>query len=109
MTPGFRLRRTTWFDRSLRPQHAGDDAEWQRARHAARRIVGHGGQSFDYASLKLPAVQPSRVAVIGARVTDPGERALIASLGLGEHTMSKSELGGSGAELAEGLGSLLAS
>jgi len=51
--------------------------------------LGYGGQSFDNASLTLPAVQPSRVAVIGARATDPGERALIAELGLGVQTMSK--------------------
>jgi arginase len=51
--------------------------------------LGYGGQSFDNTSLTLPAVQPSRVAVIGARATDPGERALIGELGLGVDTMSK--------------------
>jgi arginase len=48
-------------------------------------------------------VQPSRVAVIGARVTDPGERALIAELGLGVHTMSKVDRRGTEAVVSEAL------
>jgi arginase len=65
--------------------------------------LGHGGQSFDTASLTLPAVQPSRVAVIGARVTDAGEQALIGELGLGVHTMSKVDRRGIEAVVSEAL------
>jgi arginase len=63
--------------------------------------LGQGGQSVDNASLTLPAVQPSRVAVIGARVTDPGERALIGELGLGVHTMSMVDRRGIEAAVSE--------
>ena len=65
--------------------------------------LGYGGQSFDNASLTLPAVQPSRVAVIGARATDPGERALIAELGLGVQTMSKVDRRGIEAVVSDAL------
>jgi arginase len=51
--------------------------------------LGRGGPSFDVADLTLPAVQPARASIIGARLTDPGERALIGELGLAVHTMSK--------------------
>jgi len=65
--------------------------------------LGYGGKSFDNASLTLPAVQPSRVAIIGARVTDPGERALIGELGLGVHTMSKVDRRGIEAVVSDAL------
>ena len=65
--------------------------------------LGYGGQSFDKGSLTLPAVQPRRVAVIGARVTDPGERALIGELGLGVHTMSKVDRRGIEAVVSDAL------
>jgi arginase len=51
--------------------------------------LGLAGSGFDSASWSLPALQPERVAVIGARSIDPGERALIADLGLAVHTMSE--------------------
>jgi arginase len=51
--------------------------------------LGFAGAGFDSASWTLPALQPDRVAVIGARSIDPGERALIADLGLAVHTMSE--------------------
>jgi arginase len=50
--------------------------------------LGHGGAGFDGPAWTLPALRPERVAVIGARDLDPGERALIAELGLAVHTMS---------------------
>ena len=65
--------------------------------------LGYGGRSFENTSLTLPAVQPSRVAVIGARVTDPGERALIGELGLGIHTMSKIDRRGIEAVVSDAL------
>jgi arginase len=65
--------------------------------------LGRGGPSFASASLTLPAVQTSRVDVIGARVTDPGERALIRELGLQVHTMSKIDRRGIEAVVSEAL------
>jgi arginase len=65
--------------------------------------LGYGGESFDSSALTLPAVQPSRVAIIGARLTDPGERALIADLGLGVHTMSKVDRRGIEAVVSDAL------
>lgn len=65
--------------------------------------LGRGGPSFDSASLTLPAVQTSRVDVIGARVTDPGERALIRELGLQVHTMSKVDRRGIESVVSEAL------
>jgi arginase len=66
-------------------------------------VLGRGGRSFASASLTLPAVQPSRVDVIGVRVTDPGERMLIAELGLRVHTMSKIDRRGIEAVVSEAL------
>lgn len=51
--------------------------------------LGHGRPWFDSPLLTLPAVQPAGVAIIGARMTDPGERTLISELGLAVHTMSE--------------------
>src|SRR5215212_2329616 len=48
--------------------------------------LGRGGPGFESPSWTLPALQPEQVAVIGARELDPGERALIAELGLRVHT-----------------------
>ena len=50
--------------------------------------LGRGGPGFDSPEWTLPAVQPDRTAVIGARDIDPGERALIAELGLAVYSMS---------------------
>ena len=50
--------------------------------------LGRGGAGFESPSWTLPAVQHERVAIIGARALDPGERALIAELGVPVHSMS---------------------
>ncbi len=50
--------------------------------------LGRGGAGFESAEWTLPAVQPERTAVIGARDIDPGERALIAELDLAVYSMS---------------------
>src|SRR5919107_941473 len=44
--------------------------------------LGRGGSGFASSSWTLPAVEAERTAVIGARDVDPGERELIAELGL---------------------------
>src|SRR5215211_4412957 len=51
--------------------------------------LGRGGPGFDSSSWALPAVEARRVAVIGARDLDPGERALVEDLDLAVHTMSE--------------------
>jgi arginase len=65
--------------------------------------LGRGGSSFDGAALTLPAVHTSSVEIIGARVTDPGERALIRELGLPVHTMSEIDRRGIEAVVGEAL------
>jgi arginase len=50
--------------------------------------LGRGGPGFESLSWTLPALQHERVAVIGARDIDPGERALIAELDVAVYTMS---------------------
>jgi arginase len=51
--------------------------------------LGRGGPGFESAAWALPAVEARRVAVIGARELDPGERALIGELSLPVYTMSE--------------------
>src|ERR671939_226710 len=51
--------------------------------------LGRGGPGFASDAWTLPALVPERVAVIGARDLDPGERELIAELGLPVYTMSE--------------------
>jgi arginase len=51
--------------------------------------IGRGGPGFESPSWTLPALEPERVAVIGARDLDPAERDLIGELGLAVHTMSE--------------------
>jgi arginase len=65
--------------------------------------LGRGGPGFDSPSWTLPAVQPERVAVIGARDLAAGERALIAELGLAVHSMSALDRRGIEAVVSEAL------
>jgi arginase len=65
--------------------------------------LGRGGPGFDSPAWTLPALQPERVAVIGARDLDPGERALIAELDLAVHTMSDVDRRGIEAVVSEAL------
>jgi arginase len=51
--------------------------------------LGRGGPGFESAAWTLPALEARRVAVIGARELDPGERELIGELSLAVHTMSE--------------------
>jgi arginase len=65
--------------------------------------LGRAGPGFDSPSWTVPALQPERVAVIGARSIDPGERALIGELGLAVHTMSEIDRRGVEAVVREAL------
>jgi arginase len=66
-------------------------------------VLGRGGPGFESAAFTLPAVEPERVAVIGVRELDPGERALIGELGLAVHTMSEVDRRGIEAVVGEAL------
>ncbi len=55
---------------------------------ALAAALGLGGPEFESAAWSLPAVEESRVAVLGARSLDDGERRLIHERGLGVYTMS---------------------
>jgi arginase len=50
--------------------------------------MGLAGPSFDDANLPLPSVDPSRVALVGVRSLDDGERALLHDLNATVFTMS---------------------
>jgi arginase len=65
--------------------------------------LGRGGQGFDSSSWTLPAVEARRVAVIGARDLDPGERALVEDLDLAVHTMSEVDRRGIQAVVSDAL------
>jgi arginase len=65
--------------------------------------LGRGGPGFESPSWTLPAVRPDRVAVIGARDLDPGERELIGELGLRVHTMTELDRRGIEAIVSEAL------
>jgi arginase len=65
--------------------------------------LGRGGPGFESPSWTLPALEPQRVAVIGARDLDLGERTLIGELGLRVHTMSELDRRGIEAVVSEAL------
>ena len=50
--------------------------------------LGRGGSQFSADGLRIPAVDPSRVALVGVRSLDPGEQALVRELGLAVYTIS---------------------
>jgi hypothetical protein len=65
--------------------------------------LGRGGPEFESAAWTLPSLQPERVAVIGARDLDRGERDLIAELDLAVHSMSALDRRGIEAIVGEAL------
>jgi arginase len=65
--------------------------------------LGRGGPGFDSPAWTLPALEPERVAVIGARDLDPGERALIAELDLRVFAMNELDRRGIEAVVGEAL------
>jgi arginase len=65
--------------------------------------LGRGGPGFQSASWTLPALQPERVSIVGARELDPGERDLVAELGLAVHSMSVVDRRGVEAVVSEAL------
>lgn len=51
-------------------------------------VLGVCGESFSNNGLRLPAVDPNRVALVGVRSLDPGEQALVRELGVAVYTIS---------------------
>ena len=51
-------------------------------------VLGVCGESFSNDGLRLPAVDPNRVALVGVRSLDPGEQALVRELGVAIYTIS---------------------
>ena len=66
-------------------------------------VLGRAGEGFASERWPLPAVDPARAAVIAARSIDPGERDLIAELGLRVFTMSEIDRRGLQPVVAEAL------
>jgi arginase len=66
--------------------------------------LGRAGPGFESDAWTLPALLPERVAVIGARELDPGERDLIGALSLAVHTMSEVDRRGIEDVVADALG-----
>jgi arginase len=50
--------------------------------------LGLCGTSFSADGLRLPAIEPARVALVGVRSLDPGERAAVRDLGIAVYTIS---------------------
>ena len=51
-------------------------------------VLGICGDSFARDGLRLPAVDPMRVALVGVRSLDPGEQSLVRDLGVAVYTIS---------------------
>ena len=51
-------------------------------------VLGICGSEFARDGLRLPAVDPTRVALVGVRSLDPGEQALVRDLGVAVYTIS---------------------
>ena len=51
-------------------------------------MLGICGSEFARDGLRLPAVDPTRVALVGVRSLDPGEQALVRDLGVAVYTIS---------------------
>jgi len=51
-------------------------------------VLGVCGEAFSRDGLRLPAVDPSHVALVGVRSLDPGEQALVRELGVAVYTIS---------------------
>jgi len=59
--------------------------------------------SFERDGLRLPAVTPERVALVGVRSLDPGEQALVRELGVAVYTISDLDRRGTEPVIAEAL------
>ncbi len=67
-------------------------------------LLGRGHEALTALSGEGPALRPENVTVMGARELDPGERALVAELGVRVFTMSEIDERGIAACMDEALG-----
>ena len=67
-------------------------------------VLGICGDAFARDGLRLPAVDPERVALVGVRSLDPGEQALVRDLGVAVYTISDIDRRGVESVLEEALG-----
>jgi arginase len=66
-------------------------------------VLGVCGGAFSRAGLRLPAVDPARVALVGIRSLDPGEQTLVRELDLAVYTISDLDRRGVEPVIAEAL------
>ena len=66
--------------------------------------LGICGDAFARDGLRLPAVDPTRVALVGVRSLDPGEQALVRDLGVAVYTISDLDRRGVEPVIEEALG-----
>ena len=66
--------------------------------------LGICGDGFARDGLRLPAVDPRRVALVGVRSLDPGEQALVRDLGVAVYTISDLDRRGVESVMEEALG-----
>ena len=67
-------------------------------------VLGICGGAFARDGLRLPAVDPNRVALVGVRSLDPGEQALVRDLGVAVYTISDLDRRGVEPVMEEALG-----
>ena len=86
---GARRGRRRLGRRARRPQHAGDLAERQRPRDGARRRArARAATRSRVTAGRCPAVDPGKLALVGVRSLDDGERELLRRLDAKVFTMS---------------------
>jgi arginase len=66
-------------------------------------VLGICGDAFARDGLRLPAVDPTRAALVGVRSLDPGEQALVRDLGVAVYTISDIDRRGVESVLEEAL------
>jgi arginase len=71
--------------------------------------LGICGDGFARDGLRLPAVDPRRVALVGVRSLDPGEQALVRDLGVAVYTISDLDRRGVESVMEEALGRIAGS
>jgi arginase len=67
-------------------------------------VLGICGEAFARDGLRLPAVDPSRAALVGVRSLDPGEQAVVRDLGVAVYTISDIDRRGVESVMEEALG-----
>jgi arginase len=96
-------RRCPLVRRPWRPQHPATTPSGNVHGIALAAALGRGGAAFESDSWVLPALDHERVALIGVRSIDPGERAEIEETGVAVYTISDLDRRGVEPVVNEGL------